>query len=153
MTAGIDREVSGVGVNRQDGARRKADSRIGALGNVLASNLCHRQIVILGIAVVVAGIFGVTPELFDTGSLILAIGLGLIVVLATITVIQRIRFVTSQDPNPDNDTASLFFRLAAPAPIPAPLSPVSVRDSYHPRLFVAAANHKIREWVTMWRSS
>ena len=59
--------------------------------------------VILGVAVVGAGIFGVTPELSDLGSLILAIGLGLIAVLATITVIQRIRFVTSQPPNPEND--------------------------------------------------
>ena len=59
--------------------------------------------VILGIAVVGAGIFGVTPELFDLGSLILAIGLGLIALLATITVIQRIRFVTSQPPDPQND--------------------------------------------------
>jgi phosphatidylglycerophosphate synthase len=58
--------------------------------------------VILGVAVVVAGIFGVTPELSDLGSLVLAIGLGLIAVLATVTVIQRIRFVTSQPPNPDN---------------------------------------------------
>ncbi len=59
-----------------------------------------RSAVILGIAVVLAGIFGVTPDLSDTGSLILAIGLGLIVVLATVTVIQRIRFVLSQPPNP-----------------------------------------------------
>ncbi len=44
-----------------------------------------------------------TPELFDLGSLILAIGLGLIAALATVTVVQRIRFVTSQDPNPHND--------------------------------------------------
>jgi len=60
-------------------------------------------ILILGIALVVAGIFGVTPDLFDLGSLVLAIGLGLIAVLATITVIQRIRFVTSQDPNPEKN--------------------------------------------------
>jgi CDP-diacylglycerol--glycerol-3-phosphate 3-phosphatidyltransferase len=56
--------------------------------------------VILGIAVIAAGIFGVTSDVADLGSLILALGLGLIAVLATITVIQRIRFVLSQPPNP-----------------------------------------------------
>jgi hypothetical protein len=56
--------------------------------------------VILGIALVGAGIFGVTADLFDLGSLILALGLGLIAVLATVTVIQRIRFVTSQPADP-----------------------------------------------------
>ena len=59
--------------------------------------------VILGIALVGAGIFGVTSDLSDLGSLILAAGLGLIALLATITVIQRIRFVTSQPPNPPSD--------------------------------------------------
>jgi CDP-diacylglycerol--glycerol-3-phosphate 3-phosphatidyltransferase len=52
--------------------------------------------VILGVALVGAGIFGVTADITDLGSLILAAGLGLIAVLATITVIQRVRFVTSQ---------------------------------------------------------
>jgi CDP-diacylglycerol--glycerol-3-phosphate 3-phosphatidyltransferase len=56
--------------------------------------------VILGIALVGAGIFGVGADLFEPGNLILAIGLGLIAVLATITVIQRITFVTSQPPDP-----------------------------------------------------
>ncbi len=56
--------------------------------------------VILGIALVGAGIFSVTSDLADTGSLILAAGLGIIAVLATITVIQRIRFVVSQPANP-----------------------------------------------------
>jgi len=51
--------------------------------------------VILGVALVGAGIFGVGADLFDLGNLILTTGLGLIAVLATITVIQRIRFVTS----------------------------------------------------------
>jgi CDP-diacylglycerol--glycerol-3-phosphate 3-phosphatidyltransferase len=59
--------------------------------------------VILGIALVGAGIFGVGPDLAETGNLILAVGLGLIAVLATITVIQRIRFVTSQPANPQPD--------------------------------------------------
>jgi CDP-diacylglycerol--glycerol-3-phosphate 3-phosphatidyltransferase len=52
--------------------------------------------VILGVALVGAGVFGVTADITDLGSLILASGLGLIAVLATITVIQRVRFVTSQ---------------------------------------------------------
>jgi hypothetical protein len=38
----------------------------------------------------------VTSQLFDIGSLILAAGLALIAVLATITVIQRVLYVTSQ---------------------------------------------------------
>ena len=58
--------------------------------------------VILGVAVVLAGIFGVTPDVSDLGSLVLTAGLGLITVLATITVIQRIRFVTSQGPDPED---------------------------------------------------
>jgi len=59
--------------------------------------------VILGIALVGAGLLGgVTADLFDLGSLVLAAGLGLIAVLATITVIQRIRFVTSQPADPSD---------------------------------------------------
>jgi CDP-diacylglycerol--glycerol-3-phosphate 3-phosphatidyltransferase len=57
--------------------------------------------VILGIALVGAGLFGgVTAEISDTGTLILAAGLSLIAVLATITVIQRILFVTRQGQEP-----------------------------------------------------
>lgn len=56
--------------------------------------------VILGVALVGAGLFGVGTDLFQLGNLILAIGLGGIAVLATITVIQRITFVTSQPPDP-----------------------------------------------------
>lgn len=56
--------------------------------------------VILGIALVGAGIFGVGSELVEPGNLILSVGLGVIAVLATITVIQRIAFVTSQPPDP-----------------------------------------------------
>ncbi len=59
--------------------------------------------VILGIALVGAGLFGVSADLADLGNLILAAGLGLIAVLATITVIQRIRFVTAQPPDSQND--------------------------------------------------
>jgi CDP-diacylglycerol--glycerol-3-phosphate 3-phosphatidyltransferase len=53
--------------------------------------------VILGIALVGAGLLGgVTPDLADLGTLVLAAGLALIAVLATITVIQRVLFVTAQ---------------------------------------------------------
>jgi len=52
--------------------------------------------VILGVTLIVAGLLGVTAELSDTGSLVLAGGLALIALLATITVIQRVLFVTSQ---------------------------------------------------------
>jgi hypothetical protein len=53
--------------------------------------------VILGVALVGAGLLGgVTPDLSDLGSLILAVGLALIAVLATITVIQRVQFVMTQ---------------------------------------------------------
>ncbi|MFV2065304.1 MAG: CDP-alcohol phosphatidyltransferase family protein [Chloroflexota bacterium] len=60
--------------------------------------------VILGIALVGAGLLGgVTPDLFDLGTLILAAGLALIAVLATVTVIQRIRFVISQPSDPERN--------------------------------------------------
>jgi CDP-diacylglycerol--glycerol-3-phosphate 3-phosphatidyltransferase len=53
--------------------------------------------VILGVALVGAGLLGgVTPDLADLGTLVLATGLAVIAVLATITVIQRIRFVVAQ---------------------------------------------------------
>lgn len=53
--------------------------------------------IILGVALVGAGLMGgVTADLSDLGSLVLAVGLGLIAVLATITIVQRILFVTSQ---------------------------------------------------------
>lgn len=54
--------------------------------------------VILGIALVGAGLLGgVTTSLSNPASLILSAGLALIVLLATITVIQRIRFVMHQN--------------------------------------------------------
>lgn len=61
--------------------------------------------VILAIALVGAGVAGgVSTSLSDLGTLILTAGLALIAVLATITVIQRVLFVTRQnqssDPNP-----------------------------------------------------
>ena len=52
--------------------------------------------VILGVALVGAGLMGVSAEPSDPGSLILIGGLGLIAVLATVTIIQRILFVTAQ---------------------------------------------------------
>jgi hypothetical protein len=52
--------------------------------------------VILGVALVGAGILGVTPDVGDAGSLFLTGGLALIAVLATLTVVQRIRFVVRQ---------------------------------------------------------
>jgi CDP-diacylglycerol--glycerol-3-phosphate 3-phosphatidyltransferase len=52
--------------------------------------------VILGVAVIAAGVLGVTPEPSDAGSLILAAGLGLIAVLATVTVVQRVAYVVSR---------------------------------------------------------
>lgn len=54
--------------------------------------------VILGVALVGAGLLGgVTTSLADLGTLVLAAGLALIALLATITVVQRIRFVTRQN--------------------------------------------------------
>ena len=55
---------------------------------------------ILGIGLVGAGLFGGVGHTSTgdttTGSTILAVALGLIVVLATVTVIQRIMFVVKQ---------------------------------------------------------
>ncbi len=54
---------------------------------------------ILGLGLVGAGLFGgvgLTSTGGTTGSTILAAALGLIVVLATVTVIQRIMFVVKQ---------------------------------------------------------
>ena len=57
--------------------------------------------VILGVALVGArACSAASPrDLSDLGSLVLAAGLALIAVLATITVIQRVLFVTAQPPN------------------------------------------------------
>jgi CDP-diacylglycerol--glycerol-3-phosphate 3-phosphatidyltransferase len=53
--------------------------------------------VILGIALVGAGLLGgVTTDIADLGTLVLAAGLGVIAVLATITVVQRVLFVVGQ---------------------------------------------------------
>jgi CDP-diacylglycerol--glycerol-3-phosphate 3-phosphatidyltransferase len=63
--------------------------------------------VILGIGLVGAGLLGgVTADIADLGTLILAASLALIAVLATVTVIQRIRFVTSQPSDPEGNPKS-----------------------------------------------
>jgi CDP-diacylglycerol--glycerol-3-phosphate 3-phosphatidyltransferase len=68
-----------------------------------AIGLAPREVrtVILGVALVAAGLLGgVTPDISDLGTLALAAGLAIIAVLATVTVIQRILFVTSQPREP-----------------------------------------------------
>jgi CDP-diacylglycerol--glycerol-3-phosphate 3-phosphatidyltransferase len=87
-------------------ARAKSESLGFSSGTGMAAiGFAPREVrtVILGIAVVGAGIFGVTPDLSDPGTLLLAIGLGLIAVLATITVVQRVRFVVAQPADPHQD--------------------------------------------------
>jgi CDP-diacylglycerol--glycerol-3-phosphate 3-phosphatidyltransferase len=80
--------------------RAKSESLGFSSGTGMAAvGLAPREIrtVILGVALVGAGLSGgVGADLGSLGCLILALGLGLIAVLATITVIQRILFVTSQ---------------------------------------------------------
>ena len=62
--------------------------------------------VILGVSLVVAGILGVTSRPEDAGSLVLCAGLALIAVLATLTVIQRIRYVVAQSHRQGGDQPS-----------------------------------------------
>ena len=63
--------------------------------------------VILGIGLVGAGLLGgVSNDIADLGTLILAASLAAITLLATITVIQRIRFVTSQPRDPEGNDQS-----------------------------------------------
>lgn len=80
--------------------RAKSESLGYSSGSGMAAiGLAPREVrtVILGVALVAAGLLGgVTADLSDLGTLSLAIGLGLIALLATITVIQRILFVTAQ---------------------------------------------------------
>ena len=80
--------------------RAKSESLGFSAGSGMAAiGFAPREVrtVILGVALVGAGLLGgVTPDLFDLGTLLLATGLALIAVLATVTIIQRIRFVTSQ---------------------------------------------------------
>ncbi len=63
-----------------------------------AVGLAPREVrtVILGVALIVAGLLGVSAEATDPGSLVLAAGLGLIAVLACATVVQRVLFVVGQ---------------------------------------------------------
>jgi CDP-diacylglycerol--glycerol-3-phosphate 3-phosphatidyltransferase len=64
--------------------------------------------VILGIALVGAGLLGgVTTSLADLGTLVLAAGLALIALLATITVAQRILFVTRQNKPSEGEETDL----------------------------------------------
>jgi CDP-diacylglycerol--glycerol-3-phosphate 3-phosphatidyltransferase len=81
-------------------ARAKSESLGFSSGSGMAAiGFAPREVrtVILGVALVGAGLTGgVTADLSDLGTLVLAIGLALIALLATITVIQRILFVTRQ---------------------------------------------------------
>ncbi len=64
-----------------------------------AIGLAPREVrtIILGVALVGAGLLGgVTSDLADLGTLVLAAGLAVISVLATVTVIQRVLFVVAQ---------------------------------------------------------
>jgi CDP-diacylglycerol--glycerol-3-phosphate 3-phosphatidyltransferase len=63
-----------------------------------AVGLAPREVrtVILGVALVVAGLLGVSSQPTDAGSLVLVAGLGLIALLACVTVIQRVLFVVGQ---------------------------------------------------------
>lgn len=80
--------------------RAKSESLGFSSGTGMAAiGLAPREVrtVILGIGLVGAGLLGgVTADLADAGSLVLSASLALIAILATVTAIQRIRFVTSQ---------------------------------------------------------
>jgi len=80
--------------------RSKSESLGFSSGTGMAAiGLAPREVrtVILGLGLVGAGLLGgVSPDLLDAGSLLLAASLALITLLATITVIQRIRHVISQ---------------------------------------------------------
>jgi CDP-diacylglycerol--glycerol-3-phosphate 3-phosphatidyltransferase len=79
-------------------ARSKSDGLGFSAGMGMAAvGLAPREIrlVILAIGIVAAGLLGVGPTLTD-GSLVLAATLGLIAILATVTVIQRIVHVRRQ---------------------------------------------------------
>jgi CDP-diacylglycerol--glycerol-3-phosphate 3-phosphatidyltransferase len=90
-------------------ARAKSEGLGFASGTGMAAiGLAPREVrtVILGVAVAGAGILGVTAEQSDAGSLLLIGGLGLIAILATLTVIQRIRFVVAQSHTQGGDRPS-----------------------------------------------
>ncbi len=90
-------------------ARSKSEGLGFSSGTGMAAiGLAPREVrtVILGVALVGAGILGVTADLADTGSLVLAGGLALIAILATLTVIQRIRYVVTQSHRQGGDQPS-----------------------------------------------
>jgi phosphatidylglycerophosphate synthase len=62
--------------------------------------------VILGVTLVLAGILGVTGRSSGAGSLVLCADLALIAILATLTVIQRIRYVVAQSHRQGGDQPS-----------------------------------------------
>jgi CDP-diacylglycerol--glycerol-3-phosphate 3-phosphatidyltransferase len=88
-------------------ARAKSESLGFSSGSGMAAiGFAPREVrtVILGVALVGCGLLGgATAEPLDAGSLILLAGLGLITILATITVIQRILFVSAQASNHEGE--------------------------------------------------
>jgi phosphatidylglycerophosphate synthase len=79
--------------------RARAESLGFSSGRGMAGvGLAPREVrtAILGVGLIVAGILGVTGQPQSTGANVLAIALGLISILATVTVIQRILFVQRQ---------------------------------------------------------
>jgi phosphatidylglycerophosphate synthase len=85
-------------------ARARAESLGFAPGKGMAAvGLAPREVrtVVLGVGLVIAGFLGVGPG--TTGANLLALTLGVIAVLATITVIQRVLFVHRQATTEDTD--------------------------------------------------
>jgi phosphatidylglycerophosphate synthase len=81
--------------------RARAESLGFSSGRGMAAvGLAPREVrtVILGVALVGAGLFGGVAS-GSTGRVILGFGLGLIAVLAVVTIIQRIMFVSKQAPS------------------------------------------------------
>lgn len=90
-------------------ARSKSEGLGFSSGTGMAAiGLAPREVrtVILGVTLVGAGVLGVTGDLADPGSLVLVAGLGLIAILATVTVIQRVRFVVTQSHRQGDDQPS-----------------------------------------------
>jgi phosphatidylglycerophosphate synthase len=90
-------------------ARSKSEGLGFSSGTGMAAiGLAPREVrtVILGVALVVAGVLGVTSDAADAGSLVLCGGLALVAVLATLTVIQRIRYVVAQSQAQGGDRSS-----------------------------------------------
>jgi phosphatidylglycerophosphate synthase len=79
--------------------RARAESFGFSSGRGMAAvGLAPREVrtVILGLGLVIAGILGVSGTPVSTGATVLALALGLIAVLATITTVQRIVFTSRQ---------------------------------------------------------